>query len=76
MAEAQLLETNREYRQLVSKHHEFEDRLHELSAKHHLSDSEQLEEGTLKKRKLLIKDQMEAMARLAANGAGRPTISV
>lgn len=68
MAEAQdlkswLLDTNEEYRQLASKHHELDDRLHELTSKHYLSDSEQLEEITLKKRKLLIKDRMEALAR-------------
>ena len=68
MAETQdlkhlLLETNDEYRQLATKHHELEDRLHELTAKHYLSDTEQLEEITLKKRKLLLKDRMEEIAR-------------
>ena len=68
MAETQdikhlLLETNDAYRQLATKHHELDDRLHELSSKHYLSDSEQLEEVTLKKRKLHLKDQMEDMAR-------------
>ena len=68
MAEAQdlkhlLLETNEEYRQLATKHHELDDRLHELSSKHYLSDTEQLEEVTLKKRKLHLKDQMEDIVR-------------
>lgn len=68
MAEAQdlkhlLLETNQEYRQLATKHHELDDRLHALEARPHLSDSEQLEEVTLKKRKLQIKDQMEEIVR-------------
>ena len=67
MAETQdlkhlLLETNDEYRQLAAKHHELEDRLQELTSKHYLSDSEQFEEVTLKKRKLALKDQMEQMA--------------
>ena len=56
MAEAQdlkhlLIETNQEYRQLASKHHALDDRLHELDLKHYLSDSEQFEEVSLKKRK-------------------------
>ena len=58
-----LLETNDEYRQLASKHHELDDRLHELESKHYLSDTEQFEEVTLKKRKLQLKDRMEAIAR-------------
>ena len=69
MAEAQdlkhlLLETNEEYRQLATKHHELDDRLHELTSKHYLSDTEQFEEVTLKKRKLQLKDQMELIARI------------
>lgn len=68
MAETQdlkhlLLETNDEYRQLAAKHHELDDRLHELTSKHYLSDAEQLEEVTLKKKKLLLKDRMEEIAR-------------
>lgn len=68
MAEAQdlkhlLLETNEEYRQLATKHHELDDRLHDLATKPYLSDSEQFEEVTLKKRKLQLKDQMEAILR-------------
>ena len=58
-----LLETNDEYRQLATKHHELDDRLHELSSKHYLSDTEQLEEVTLKKRKLHLKDRMEDIVR-------------
>jgi uncharacterized protein YdcH (DUF465 family) len=75
MAESQdlkslLLETNEEYRQLAAKHHELDDRLHELSSKHYLSDSEQFEEVTLKKRKLQLKDRMEDIARSHRNGTG------
>ena len=75
MAEAQdlkhlLLETNDEYRQLAAKHHELDDRLHELTSKHYLTDHEQLEEVTLKKKKLLLKDRMEAIARMHRDGVG------
>ena len=76
MAETQdlkhlLLETNDEYRQLAAKHHELDDRLHELTTKHYLTDHEQFEEVTLKKKKLLLKDRMEAIARThRGNGFG------
>ncbi len=63
-----LLETNDEYRQLAAKHHELEDRLQELASKHYLSDNEQFEEVTLKKRKLQLKDRMEEIARSHRNG--------
>ena len=73
MAEAQdlkhlLLETNEEYRQLATKHHELDDRLHELSSKHYLSDTEQFEEVTLKKQKLRLKDRMEDILRRHRQG--------
>jgi uncharacterized protein YdcH (DUF465 family) len=60
---SQLLQTNQEFKQLAVKHHELEDRLHELTAKHYLSEPEQLEEVTLKKRKLQLKDRMEDILR-------------
>ena len=68
MAEVQdlknlLLETNEEFRTLASRHHELDDRLHELAAKHYLSDAEQFEEVSLKKRKLQMKDRMESIMR-------------
>ena len=68
MAESQdlkplLLETDDEFRQLATKHHELEERLHELTVKHYLSGPEQMEEITLKKRKLQLKDKMEVIVR-------------
>ena len=59
----QLLQTDDEFQQLAVKHHELEDRLHELTAKHYLSDPEQVEEVTLKKQKLVLKDRMEDILR-------------
>jgi len=67
----QLLETNEEYRTLASTHHTLDDRLHELEAKPHLSDDEQLEEVSLKKRKLHIKDRMEFLLRQHAEGTAK-----
>ena len=58
-----LIETNQEFRELASKHHNLDDRLHELEGKHYLSDTEQFEEVSLKKRKLQIKDRMELILR-------------
>jgi uncharacterized protein YdcH (DUF465 family) len=58
-----LIETNPEYRELASKHHSLDSRLHELEAKHYLSDAEQFEEVSLKKRKLHVKDRMEMILR-------------
>jgi uncharacterized protein YdcH (DUF465 family) len=60
---AVLLRSDDTYRQLSNRHHELDTRLHELSEKHYLSSTEQIEEVTLKKRKLACKDQMEAIAR-------------
>ena len=58
-----LLQTDEEFHQLAAKHHELDDRLHELTAKPYLSEPEQVEEVTLKKRKLQIKDRMEDILR-------------
>jgi uncharacterized protein YdcH (DUF465 family) len=58
-----LLREDEHYRELAERHHQLDDRLHELTDRYYLSDSEQLEEVTLKKRKLALKDQMEAIYR-------------
>jgi len=52
-----------EFNDLASQHHKLEDRLHELTAKSYLSEPEQIEEVTLKKRKLQLKDRMEVIIR-------------
>ena len=58
-----LLQSHDQYRDLAQQHHQLDDRLHQLSEKHYLSDSEQFEEVTLKKKKLALKDRMEEIAR-------------
>ena len=63
-----LLHTSPEYRELAERHHQVEDRLHELTDRHYLTSSEQFEEVTIKKRKLAVKDQMEQIAREYAQG--------
>ena len=58
-----LLQRDEQFRQLAEQHHELDDRLHQLTDKHYLSEPEQVEEVTLKKRKLALKDQMEGIVR-------------
>ncbi len=58
---AHLMETNAEYRELAATHGDYAHRLEALEALPHLTDQEQLEEVRLKKLKLRLKDQMEAI---------------
>jgi uncharacterized protein YdcH (DUF465 family) len=63
-----LLQGHDQYRQLAEQHSQLDRRLHELIDKHYLSDHEQFEEVTLKKKKLALKDRMEEIAREFAHG--------
>lgn len=58
-----LQQVDPEFRDLSVIHRQLDDRLHELESKHFLSDSEQIEEVTIKKRKLQLKDRMEDIIR-------------
>ena len=58
-----LFRTDDEFRQLSVQHSELESRLHELAAKPYLSEPEQVEQITLKKKKLGLKDRMENILR-------------
>lgn len=58
-----LLRESEEFQQLSRRHQELDERLAALTAKYFLSDEEKLEEITLKKRKLAIKDRMAHMIR-------------
>ena len=57
----ELLKSNPQFRDLVHQHEDFEARLSELAHLSYPSDDEQLEEITLKKKKLQIKDEIYAM---------------
>jgi uncharacterized protein len=61
----QLLKDNEEYRRLAAEHQHLGDQLDDLSNKHFLSDEEQVMEKTLKKKKLMLKDQMYTMLQQA-----------
>jgi uncharacterized protein YdcH (DUF465 family) len=58
-----LLQTDEEFRQLATQHHDLDEQIHSLASRHYLSEPEQLQEVTLKKRKLQLKDQMETILR-------------
>jgi uncharacterized protein YdcH (DUF465 family) len=58
-----VLQTEEELHQLAAQHRELDNRLHQLISKPYLSQPEQLEEVTLKKRKLQLKDRMEDIRR-------------
>ena len=58
MLKEELINRDPEFRELAREHTRYEERLSELSALAYPSDEEQLEEVTLKKKKLALKDQM------------------
>jgi uncharacterized protein YdcH (DUF465 family) len=56
-----LLSENEDYRRLAAEHQSYSERLEKLISRHHLTEEEKLEEIQLKKKKLMLKDQMYAM---------------
>ena len=58
---AHLMETNEEFRRLASQHLEYAKKLDALETLPHLTHEEEIEETRLKKMKLRLKDQMEAI---------------
>jgi len=58
---AHLIATSDEYRDLASQHARLHKELDELEAKGHLTDAEQMDEVRIKKQKLRLKDQMNAI---------------
>jgi len=72
----QLLASNDEFRQLATQHHDLDERIHDLAIRHYLSEPEQLEEVTLKKKKLHLKDQMESILRSHRVEESRPATRV
>ena len=73
MADAQLrleddvkapaLRSTQDLQQLVSEHHHLDEKIRNLSALSYLTEQQQYEEALLKKRKLALKDRIEAFRR-------------
>jgi len=59
----QLLASNTRFAELAREHKSYDERLTQLAALHYPSADEQMEEATLKKKKLYLKDQMETILR-------------
>ncbi len=55
----QLLATNDQYRRLKADHSRYDEQLEHLASKGFLTEKEKVQEKTLKKLKLQMKDQME-----------------
>ena len=53
-----LADADPEFRTWAEEHRQCENRLSELTSKHEITVDEEMEEKTLKKRKLRLKDQM------------------
>ncbi len=64
-----LMATNEEFSRLAKEHSQYKQQLEELSSRPHLTESERLEEVNLKKRKLVLKDQMEKILQQHINTA-------
>jgi len=57
----ELIEKNPDFRNLVQQHQNYEKRLMELAGLTYPNDDELLEETTIKKKKLVLKDEIYAI---------------
>jgi len=71
-----LLQNDDEFLKLSTRHKELEHRLSELAHKPYLSEPEQVEEVTIKKRKLQLKDRMEDISRRLRGQSGPEALMV
>ena len=60
-APAAHLQLDSRYEELTQQHHSLDQRLHDLASMSYLTEAQHLEELTLKKKKLAIKDQIAAL---------------
>ena len=58
-----LLRTDGTFRELVTEHHQLDERIQQLSSLAYLTDQQQFEAHSLKKQKLALKDRIEAALR-------------
>ena len=56
-----LMATNEEFRRLAAEHKSYSEQLERLTGRAYLTEQERIEEITLKKKKLMLKDQMYSM---------------
>ncbi len=63
----ELLKSNPTFRELVQQHQGYEKRLTELAHLTYPNDNEMLEESTIKKKKLMVKDEIYAMMQEYSN---------
>ncbi len=56
-----LMSANPEFRRLADEHRQYESKLDELMVRPHVTEHDHLEEITLKKKKLHIKDEMNSI---------------
>jgi len=63
---ASALRSTQDLQQLVSEHHTLDEQIRRLSALSYLTEQQQYEEALLKKRKLALKDRIEAFRRQAS----------
>ena len=61
LVKQQLMKENPSFRDLVSQHQKYEERLSHLSNLHFPSEEEQEEESLLKRKKLAVKDEIYTM---------------
>jgi hypothetical protein len=56
-----LIKENEEFARIYRKHRELDEKVAELEELHHLTPEEEIQEKTMKKDKLRLKDQMSEM---------------
>lgn len=61
LLKAELMNSNQEFRELAKEHQRYELRLGELASLRFPNEEERMEEITLKKKKLQLKDKMESI---------------
>lgn len=68
VVKASLLQTDEAFRQLVSEHQELDERIRHLTNLAYVTEQQRYEEISLKKRKLALKDRIEAIVRARPGG--------
>jgi uncharacterized protein YdcH (DUF465 family) len=58
-----LVKENEEFARIYRKHRELDEKVTELEELHHLTPEEEIQEKTMKKDKLRLKDQMSEMVK-------------